>query len=96
MKELKSIAIFCGSSEGNDINIIEQAEQLGATLAKTNITLVYGAAKIGIMGKIAQASIDNHDSNPLMIKSNRRKQYPDCFRYNLLKINLSLEILGNQ
>jgi len=60
MKELKSIAVFCGSSEGNDNTIIEQAEQLGATLAKTNITLVYGAAKIGIMGKIAQASINNH------------------------------------
>ena len=60
MKALKSIAVFCGSSEGNDINIIEQAEQLGATLAKNDIALVYGAAKIGIMGKIAQATIDNH------------------------------------
>jgi uncharacterized protein (TIGR00730 family) len=60
MKELKSIAVFCGSSEGNDVNIIEQSEQLGATLAKEQITLVYGAAKIGIMGKVAQATINNH------------------------------------
>ncbi len=60
MGELKSITVFCGSSEGNDINIISQAEQLGVALAKENITLVYGAAKIGIMGKVAKASLEQH------------------------------------
>jgi len=60
MNEVKSIAVFCGSSEGNDQTIISQAEVLGKTLALENITLVYGAAKIGIMGKVAQASLDNH------------------------------------
>jgi len=60
MIQLKSIAVFCGSSEGNSPYIIEQAEQLGLRLAKENISLVYGAAKIGIMGKIARASLDNN------------------------------------
>jgi uncharacterized protein (TIGR00730 family) len=60
MNKLKIIAVFCGSSEGNDSTIISQAELLGETLAKEEITLVYGAAKIGIMGKIAQASLNNH------------------------------------
>lgn len=60
MKALKAIAVFCGSSEGNDTTIINQAKVLGKTLAKENITLVYGAAKIGIMGKIARSSLDNH------------------------------------
>lgn len=59
MKALKTIAVFCGSSEGNDTSIISEAEALGKTLANQNITLVYGAAKIGIMGKIAKASLDN-------------------------------------
>lgn len=59
MSKLKSITVFCGSSEGNDITIISQAEQLGVTLAKENITLVYGAAKIGIMGKVAKASLEH-------------------------------------
>lgn len=62
MKEIKSVAVFCGSSEGNDTTIISEAETLGKTLAKKNITLVYGAAKIGIMGKVAQSSLDNHGS----------------------------------
>ncbi len=60
MNKLKAIAVFCGSSEGNDSTIILQAELLGKALAKEEITLVYGAAKIGIMGKIAQASLNNH------------------------------------
>jgi uncharacterized protein (TIGR00730 family) len=50
---MKSIAVFCGSSQGNDSTIIKEAYSLGNTLAKRNITLVYGAAKIGIMGQVA-------------------------------------------
>lgn len=59
MNEIKVIAVFCGSSEGNDMEIISMAEDLGRIFAQENITLVYGAAKIGIMGKVAQASLDN-------------------------------------
>ncbi|MBT8264983.1 MAG: TIGR00730 family Rossman fold protein [Bacteroidia bacterium] len=55
---MKSIAVFCGSSAGNDPHIIEQAYALGQHLAKNNMTLVYGAAKIGIMGKVAKGSLD--------------------------------------
>ena len=57
---MKSIAVFCGSSEGNDKIIINEAYKLGETLANNNIALVYGAAKIGIMGKVAQGVIDNY------------------------------------
>ena len=56
---MKSISVFCGSSEGNDPKIISEAHQLGQTLAKRNIALVYGAAKIGIMGKVAQGAIES-------------------------------------
>ncbi len=57
---MKSIVVFCGSSEGYDPDILCAAKELGQTLAKRNITLVYGAAKIGIMGKVAQGVLDNH------------------------------------
>jgi uncharacterized protein (TIGR00730 family) len=56
---MKSISVFCGSSEGNDPEIISEAYLLGETLAKRDIALVYGAAKIGIMGKVAQGTLDN-------------------------------------
>ena len=38
---MKKIAVFCGSSEGNDKHIISTATQLGLTFAKKDITLVY-------------------------------------------------------
>jgi uncharacterized protein (TIGR00730 family) len=60
MNTLTSIAVFCGSSEGNDTIIISQAVKLGETLAKQEITLVYGAAKIGIMGKVAQGVLEHN------------------------------------
>ncbi len=60
MIELNKICVFCGSSEGNDTTIIDVSKQLGKTFAEKNITLVYGAAKIGVMGIIAQSTLDNH------------------------------------
>lgn len=56
---MKSISVFCGSSEGNDEEIITTAYALGKEFAQKNITLVYGAAKIGIMGKVAEGVIEN-------------------------------------
>ncbi|KZS41819.1 LOG family protein YvdD [Aquimarina aggregata] len=57
MTTLNSICVFCGSSEGNDITIIEKGFLLGEELARRQITLVYGAAKIGIMGKVAEGAL---------------------------------------
>ena len=57
MRKFTSICVFCGSSEGNDIQIIETAKELGKALANHNIELVYGASKIGIMGLIANATL---------------------------------------
>jgi uncharacterized protein (TIGR00730 family) len=55
---MKSISVFCGSSEGNDSMIIKESYRLGQVFVEQNITLVYGGSKIGIMGKVAQALID--------------------------------------
>lgn len=60
MSELKKICVFSGSSEGNDIAIIDAAKDLGKTFAEKGITLVYGGAKIGLMGHMAQTALDAH------------------------------------
>ncbi|MEN8886338.1 MAG: TIGR00730 family Rossman fold protein [Winogradskyella sp.] len=57
---MKSIAVFCGSSQGNDSKIVNEAYQLGKTFANQKITLVYGAAKIGIMGTVAKGVIEGN------------------------------------
>ena len=56
---MKSIAVFCGSSEGNDSQIISSACNLGQEFAKRNITLVFGGANLGIMKLIADGVLKN-------------------------------------
>lgn len=55
---MNSIVVFCGSSEGNDQKILAEAFTLGRIFAERNITLVYGAAKIGVMGKVAEGILE--------------------------------------
>ncbi len=52
---MKAIVVFCGSSSGNNGNYKAQATLLGQTLAQNNIKLIYGGAKVGLMGAIAEA-----------------------------------------
>ncbi len=56
---MQSIVVFCGSSEGNDPLILKSAYQLGSVMAQKKITLVYGGAKVGIMGMLAKGSLEN-------------------------------------
>lgn len=59
MKKLEKICVFCGSSESNDQAIHQSAVALGRTFAEREITLVYGAAKFGVMGILAQSVLEN-------------------------------------
>jgi uncharacterized protein (TIGR00730 family) len=56
---MKNLTVFCGSSYGNDTAYKEQAFALGAYLANQNIGLVYGGAKVGLMGAVAQGVLEN-------------------------------------
>jgi hypothetical protein len=55
---MKSICVFCGSSDGNDPQITEAAVSLGKALVRRNSELVYGGAKIGVMGTVADTVLD--------------------------------------
>lgn len=57
---MKSITIFCGSSFGTDKIFEQQAFLLGQTLAKRNIALVYGGAKVGLMGAVANGALSEN------------------------------------
>jgi len=54
---MKSVTVFCGSSSGTDTIYQSQAAMLGATLAQQNIRIIYGGAKVGLMGSIADAAL---------------------------------------
>ncbi len=55
---MKSICVFCGSSDGKDPKITRAAIALGEALLQRGNHLVYGGAKIGVMGTIAQTVVD--------------------------------------
>ena len=55
---IKSLAVFCGSKSGNDPLYCEHAKQLGFLLAEKNITLIYGGGNKGMMGAVANATLE--------------------------------------
>lgn len=55
---MKSICVYCGSSVGNDPDFEREAFALGQAMALQNIRLVYGGAKIGLMGAVARGVKD--------------------------------------
>ncbi|PKN59739.1 MAG: TIGR00730 family Rossman fold protein [Deltaproteobacteria bacterium HGW-Deltaproteobacteria-11] len=57
MNELKSICVYCGSSPGRLKAYSAAACALAASLVEQNIRLVYGGAKVGIMGMLADTAL---------------------------------------
>lgn len=54
----RSVCVFCGARPGNDPAYMNAAKDLGMSLVKYNLRLVYGAGDIGIMGEVARATQD--------------------------------------
>ncbi|MFD1409950.1 TIGR00730 family Rossman fold protein [Kroppenstedtia eburnea] len=52
---MKNICVFCGSSPGSNPIYMEGAKQLGISLAEAGLTLVYGGARVGLMGAVADS-----------------------------------------
>ncbi|MEO6723580.1 MAG: TIGR00730 family Rossman fold protein [Ferruginibacter sp.] len=52
---MKRITVFCGSSLGNKPAFKNKAIELGKAMVQRKIDLVYGGARVGIMGVIADA-----------------------------------------
>lgn len=49
------IAVFCGSSYGNDPKYAQCAREVGTYMASQGIDLVFGGGKVGLMGEVADA-----------------------------------------
>ena len=55
---MKSVTVFCGSSAGSDDIYRSEAERLGKALAEQSLKLIYGGAKVGLMGVVANAVLE--------------------------------------
>lgn len=53
----RRITVFCGSGSGNNGVFREHAYELGVALAEREIELVYGGARVGIMGAVADGTL---------------------------------------
>lgn len=54
---MNSVTVFCGSSLGSEEIFQQQATLLGQTLAKQGIRIIYGGAKVGLMGAVADGAL---------------------------------------
>src|SRR6185295_14239250 len=54
---LVRVCVFCGSTPGNGSRYLEAAADLGRLMAARGITLVYGGARVGTMGTLADAAM---------------------------------------
>ena len=55
---MKSICVFCGSSDLIHADYISAAHGMGRTLAERGIRLIYGGGKTGLMGAVADGVLE--------------------------------------
>jgi uncharacterized protein (TIGR00730 family) len=58
MAEIKSVCVYCGSSNGTDPIYLEAARDFGRSLAREKLKLVYGGGGIGLMGALARSALE--------------------------------------
>jgi uncharacterized protein (TIGR00730 family) len=59
MPLVKSLCVYCGSARGQSPRYVATARELGESMAERGIRLVYGGARIGMMGELADAVMRN-------------------------------------
>ena len=64
VKYKKSLCVFCGSKNGNNLIYKKAARELGTYLAKNKIRLVYGGGSLGLMGELS-SSVNRNNGNIL-------------------------------
>lgn len=60
MKNLRSVAVFCGSSDGASEKYMRLASSLGGKCAENSLSVYYGGAKLGLMGAVAEAALQKN------------------------------------
>lgn len=57
MRQLRRLAVYCGSATPRDPLYAQAARATGAQLAQRGIGLVYGGGRVGLMGVLADAAL---------------------------------------
>ncbi|WP_265515577.1 TIGR00730 family Rossman fold protein [Nitratireductor luteus] len=59
MTKIRSVCVYCGSSEGSNGAFMKAGYGLGEALASAGLRLVYGGGTKGIMGAVAAGCLEN-------------------------------------
>ena len=54
---MKAVCVYCGSSDDVHPDYLDAAYQMGITLAKRGLRLIYGGGKTGLMGRVADGAL---------------------------------------
>lgn len=54
---MNRLCVFCGSSAGETSRYVEATGQVGTLLAEQGVTVVYGGSRMGLMGRLADATL---------------------------------------
>lgn len=56
-KDLRQICVFCASAFGTEPAYLQEAQLLGQSIARSGCGVVYGGAKVGLMGAVADSAL---------------------------------------
>jgi uncharacterized protein (TIGR00730 family) len=56
---MKSICVFCGANFNGDPILKQAVKQLAEVVVNRNITLIFGGGRVGVMGLLADAVLNN-------------------------------------
>jgi hypothetical protein len=55
---MKSICVFCGSSDAVSLDYLAAARRLGGVMAGRKLQLIYGGGRTGLMGAVADGALE--------------------------------------
>jgi uncharacterized protein (TIGR00730 family) len=58
VKNIQTLAVYCGSADGSRPDFAEAARATAAAMVSQGVDLVYGGGRLGLMGVVADAVLD--------------------------------------
>jgi uncharacterized protein (TIGR00730 family) len=58
MASIKSVCVYCGSSNRVDARFLDAATELGRLMGHAGLELIYGGGRIGLMGRVADGVLE--------------------------------------
>jgi len=58
LRNLRRLAVYCGSASGTDPAFTHAARDLAAAMVERGVDLVYGGGRLGLMGTVADAVLE--------------------------------------